>query len=85
VTSEHDADNPEAKREPHFTVAELEDYPITIVTHVFFKGVRGEKARLHRRNGMLFPRVVTFVDEKVEPSEFSQISYLEILERWPRA
>ena len=45
---------------------ELEDYPIIIVTHEFFKNVRGEKARSHRRNGIAFPRVVTFVDEKVE-------------------
>ena len=65
-TSEHDADSPVTKREPRFTVAELQDYPIIIVTHEFFKGVRAEKARSYRRNGMSFPRVVTFVDEKVE-------------------
>jgi hypothetical protein len=65
-TSEHDVDNPEIKRQPRFTVGELEDYPIIIVTHEFFKGARGEKARQHRRNGMAFPRAVTFVDEKVE-------------------
>ena len=40
-TSEHDADSPVPIREPRFTVAELEDYPIIIVTHEFFKGVRG--------------------------------------------
>jgi hypothetical protein len=50
-TSEHDADNPVPKRAPRFTVAELESYPIIIVTHEFFKGVRGDKARSHRRNG----------------------------------
>jgi hypothetical protein len=28
-TSEHDADNPEVKREPRFAVGELEVYPIS--------------------------------------------------------
>ena len=77
-TSEHDADNPQAKREPRFTVAELEDYPIVIVTHEFFKGVRGDKARLHRRNGMSFPRVVTFVDEKVEQVKVYDVRFSDI-------
>jgi hypothetical protein len=63
-TSEHDADSPVTKREPRFAVAELQDYPIIIVTHEFFKGVRAEKARSYRRNGMSFPRVVTFVDDR---------------------
>ena len=79
-TSEHDADNPQAKREPHFTVAELEDYPIVIVTHEFFKGVRGDKARLHCRNGMSFPRVVTFVDEKVEQVKVYDVKFFQIAE-----
>jgi hypothetical protein len=65
-TKEHDADNAAATRHSRFTVAELEDYPIIIVTHEFFKNVRRDKARSYRRNGMCFPRVVTFVDEKVE-------------------
>ena len=67
------------QREPRFTVAELEDYPIVIVTHEFFKGVRGEKARLHRRNDMAFPRVVTFVDEKVEQVKVYDIKFSDIV------
>ena len=78
-TSEHDADNPEIKRQPRFTVGELEDYPIIIVTHEFFKGVRGEKARLHRRNGIAFPRVVTFVDEKVEQVKVYDVKFSDIV------
>ncbi len=58
--------------------AELEHYPIVIVTHEFFKGVRGEKARLHRRNGMAFPRVVTFVDEKVEQVKVYDVRFSDI-------
>ena len=78
-SSEHDADSPVLKRQPRFTVAELEDYPIIIVTHEFFKGVRGEKARSHRRNGITFPRVVTFVDEKVEQVKVYDIRFSDIV------
>jgi hypothetical protein len=77
-TSEHDADSPVLKREPRFTVAELQDYPIIIVTHEFFKGVRADRARLFRRNDMTFPRVVTFVDEKVEQIKVFDIRFSDI-------
>jgi hypothetical protein len=79
-TSEHDADNPAATKQPRFTVSELDDYPIIIVTHEFFKGVRGEKARLHRRNGMSFPRAVTFVDEKVEQVKVYDVKFSDIVQ-----
>lgn len=61
-------------------MGELEDYPIVIVTREFFKNVRGEKARLHRRNGMAFPRVVTFVDEKVEQVKVYEVKFLDIVQ-----
>ena len=77
-TSEHDADSPITRREPRFTVAELQDYPIVIVTHEFFKGVRAERARSYRRNGMSFPRVVTFVDEKVEQVKVYDVKFSDI-------
>ena len=79
-TSEHDADNQQAKREPRFTVGELEDYSIVIVTHEFFKNVRGNKARLYRRNGMTCPRVVTFVDEKVEQVKVYDVKFSDIVQ-----
>jgi hypothetical protein len=78
-TTEHDADSPITKREPRFTVAELQDYPIIIVTHEFFKGVRAEKARSYRRNGMSFPRVATFVDEKVEQIKVYDVRFSDIV------
>jgi hypothetical protein len=78
-TLEHDADSPVTKREPRFTVSELQDYPIIIVTHEFFKGVRAEKARSYRRKGMSFPRVVTFVDEKVEQVRVHDIKFSDIV------
>lgn len=78
-TSEHDADSPVTKREPRFTVEELRDHPIIIVTHEFFKGVRAERARFYRRNGMSFPRVVTFIDEKVEQVKVYAIKFSDIV------
>lgn len=77
-TSEHDADSPITIREPRFTVSELQEYPIIIVTHEFFKGIRAERARSYRRNGMSFPRVVTFVDEKVEQVKVYDIKFSDI-------
>src|SRR5262249_6296330 len=77
-TNEHDADSSETKREPRFTVSELQEYPIIIVTHEFFKGVRAERARSYRRNGMSFPRVVTFVDEKIEQIKVYDIRFSDI-------
>jgi hypothetical protein len=59
-------------------VSELQDYPIIVVTHEFFKGVRAERARLYRRNGMSFPRVVTFVDEKVEQVKVYDVRFSDI-------
>lgn len=77
-TSEHDADSPVTKRKPRFTVDDLENYPIAIVTHEFFKGVRAERARSYRRNGMSFPRVVTFVDEKIEQVKVHAVKFSDI-------
>ena len=68
------------KTTARFTVGELEDYPIVIVTHEFFKNVRGEKARLHRRSAMAFPRVVTFVDEKIEQVKVYEVKFLDIVQ-----
>jgi hypothetical protein len=78
-SSEHDADSPVPIRERRFTVGELEDYPIIVVTHEFFKGVRADRARSHCRNGMTFPRVVTFVDEKVEQVKVYDVKFSDIV------
>jgi hypothetical protein len=65
-TTEHDADRPiSAGREHRYFVDDLERHPAIVVTHQFYQGIRGEKARCHTRNGLTFPRMVTFIDEKV--------------------
>jgi hypothetical protein len=68
-TSEHDADRPYTVRQPRFTANELEEHAAIVVTQEFFKGIRGDRARYFRRNGIIFPRVVTFIDEKVNEIE----------------
>jgi hypothetical protein len=64
-TAENDKARSNA-REPAFSVDELEQYPVLVTTHEFYKQVRGDRARIFTRGGLTLPRVVTFIDEKVE-------------------
>jgi hypothetical protein len=64
-TAENDKARSNA-REPAFSVDGLEQYPVLVTTHEFYKQVRGDRARIFTRAGLTLPRVVTFVDEKVE-------------------
>jgi hypothetical protein len=69
-TREHDKDRPtNGGRAQRFSVDDLERHPIVVVTHEFYKGIRGYKARSFGRNGITLPRVVTFIDEKVNEIE----------------
>jgi hypothetical protein len=82
-TSEHDADRPYAVRQPRFMANELEEHAVIIVTHEFFKGIRGDRARYFKRNSMTFPRVVTFIDEKVgeiEPYDLLLSQVVKVVE-----
>ena len=52
-TREHDVDRPINGGRTHlFSVDDLQRHPIIIVTHEFYKGVRGDKARSFTRNGV---------------------------------
>ncbi len=64
-TAENDAERG-AIRKPAFTADELETYPVLVTTHEFYKQIRGHKARMFTRAGLTLPRVLTFIDEKVE-------------------
>ena len=64
-TAENDAERG-ATREPAFTADELERYPVLVTTHEFYKQIRGHKARTFTGAGIQLPRVITFIDEKVE-------------------
>jgi hypothetical protein len=69
-TSDHDVScgqptrlmNPAAR----FHVDELEDHPVIVVTHAFYKGERGDKARYVLRDGKRVARAFTVVDEQME-------------------
>jgi hypothetical protein len=60
-TTKHDASQPFPEYGKTFWVSELERHPIIVVTHEFYMGIRGEQARWYTRDGVTFPRVVTFV------------------------
>jgi hypothetical protein len=51
--------NPTARHD----VDELQDYPVVIVTHAFYTGKRGDKAKHVMHRGQLQPRALTMVDE----------------------
>ena len=38
-----------------FTQEELRNYPVIVVTHAFYNGRKGNKARLVKRDGRLWP------------------------------
>jgi hypothetical protein len=63
-TTKHDASQPFPDYAETFWVGELEPHPIIVVTHEFYMGVRGEQARWYTRDGVTFPRVITFIDER---------------------
>jgi hypothetical protein len=48
-----------------FNVSDLEKYPVIVVTHEFYMGIRGDHARYYTKGDLTFPRVVTFIDERV--------------------
>jgi hypothetical protein len=63
-TTKHDASQPFPEYSNTFLVSDLARHPVIVVTHEFYMGLRGEQARHCTRNGLTFPRVVTFVDER---------------------
>jgi hypothetical protein len=54
--------NPAAR----FHVDDLEHYPVAIVTHAFYKGKRGDKARNVVQGDHSVPRALTVIDEQSE-------------------
>jgi hypothetical protein len=67
-TKDHDRQckQPERVRTPaaQFTREELRHYPVIVVTHAFYLGVRGHNAANAMRDGFLRPRALTVVDER---------------------
>jgi hypothetical protein len=63
-TTKHDAERDHGYPN-RYAVEDLEAFPILVVTHEFYMGLRGERARYYKHNGLRLPRVLTFIDEKV--------------------
>jgi hypothetical protein len=65
-----------------FCVEELEDHPVAIVTHAFYRGKNGHKAHNVLRNGEAQPRVLTIVDEQPEDVTIFDVSFSEASYVW---
>jgi hypothetical protein len=75
-TKEHDRDY--GWREPRCVPEDLESYPLIVVTHAFYQGARGDLARRHAKGGTALPRVLTFIDEKINEVETYSVSHGDI-------
>src|SRR5262249_52854604 len=64
-TTKHDGDSGSAAYPDTFRVGNLEKYPALVTTQEFYMGIRGEHARYFIRGDLRFPRVLTFIDERV--------------------
>src|SRR5262249_26364518 len=53
-----------------------------IVTHEFFKGVRGDRARHYAANGLRLPRAVTFVDERAVEVDTFDLRQSDFISAW---
>jgi hypothetical protein len=63
-TTKHDAATETQIYPASFSIDDLEKYPVIVVTHEFYMGIRGDYARYHTKGDLRFPRVVTFIDER---------------------
>jgi hypothetical protein len=79
-TKDHDTKHvrPDAKvlnPAARFHVDALENYEVIVVTHAFFKGVRGHKAKSYvAKDGTRSPRALTVVDEQSNDVEVIDIT-----------
>src|SRR5215471_10270264 len=58
-----------------FTKDDLQNYPVVVVTHAFFGGKGGHKARRVMHDGALQPRALTVIDERIEQVTVYDIAY----------
>jgi hypothetical protein len=79
-TTKHDADNAQSSQSysTTFRVGDLEKYPVIVVTHEFYMGIRGDYARNYLKRGLKFPRVVTFIDERANEIAVHDLDLLAI-------
>jgi hypothetical protein len=75
-TKEHDLEY--GWRNPRCAPEELERYPLIVVTHAFYQGARGDLARRYAKKGIVLPRVLAFIDEKINEVETYSVSHGDI-------
>jgi hypothetical protein len=77
-TTDHDVDctRPTKVLKPaaRFHVDDLEDHQVAIVTHAFYKGKRGDKARGVFDGIRIFPRALTVIDEQSDDVTFFDVT-----------
>jgi hypothetical protein len=56
-----------------WTRDDLQKYPVVVVTHAFFTGKNGHKARSVLHQGQLVPRALTMIDERPKGVDFYDI------------
>src|SRR5882757_6255204 len=69
-TSDHDVNCKQPRKvlnpSRRFSVDDLEDYDVAIVTHAFYKNTRSHKARNILHDGSRMPRALTVIDEQFD-------------------
>ena len=75
-TKEHDLER--GSRDPRCEPEDLEHYPLIVVTHAFYQGARSDLARRYATEGTTLPRVLTFIDEKINEVESYSVSFGEV-------
>jgi hypothetical protein len=60
-----------------FTKDDLQNYQVAVVTHAFFGGKGGHKARQVLRDGKLRPRALTVIDERIEEVDVYDVALSE--------
>jgi hypothetical protein len=70
--------NPSARHD----VDDLRLYPVAIVTHAFYSGTRGHKAKSVSHLTRFVPRALTIVDEQPSQVEIHAVTYSQMVRVW---
>ena len=86
-TTDHNARStkpPETVQEPaaRYNIDDLENFPVAIVTHAFYKGKNGHKAQNYVCDGGTRPRVLTIIDEQPDDVDIFDVTPGEAVAVW---
>ena len=81
-TSDHDVNATEGARVKNpaarFATHDLQSYAVAVVTHAFYKGKNGYKARRVRRDGHLVDRALKIVDEQPNDVALHEATHADV-------